>query len=502
MEISHSLGHSPSNGMTTDRTEGSKYGGRHRRNNEKTSSAKDQDRWKLDLLTALQENNWGPKNKDDMDKFSYQLHSSVQIDIEARFCKPILTRLYFSDLPDRIQHIPKAHQETFEWILNPRDSDAETARWDSLMDWLQSTNDNNPYWITGKPGSGKSTLMKHLFHDSRTSAYLGRWSGEHDLIKAGFFFWNSGTPMQMSRMGLLQSILHQALSYDRSLIRKVFNRRWDELTVFGGGRHAFTWSELRAAFETLISQTSTNFFFCIDGLDEFDGKSSELIELILDAAKYHNVKICVSSRPWPIFEDSFGSLSSLLLERLTHNDINNYVISKFNDNKYFVRLRTREPDRASRLVSNVVDKAAGVFLWVYVVVSELLDGLSNADRMSDLQTRLDSLPPDLEVLFNKLLEDLEPIYFTHACQLFRLILVHEQPHLLLLSFADEENTKSAMSAEIKPLTNDDVLDRLDIMERRLVAHCKCFLEVYDSWKNPNKVASSKCRLCRGNVERC
>lgn len=112
--------------------------------------------------------------------------------------------------------------------------------------------------------------------------------------------------------------------------------------------------------------------------------------------------------------------------------------------------------------------------------------------MVDLQTRLDALPPDLESLFEKLLNKLDPAYFKHACQLFRLILVHEQPHLLALAFADEADSNIAMKAEIQSLPKDEVSDWLDEMERRVVAHCKCFLDVHDYWGNPSKVANSKC----------
>lgn len=34
---------------------------------------------------------------------------------------------------------------------------------DSIAEWLESG--SGVYWISGKAGSGKSTLMKHLFWD-------------------------------------------------------------------------------------------------------------------------------------------------------------------------------------------------------------------------------------------------------------------------------------------------------------------------------------------------
>lgn len=143
-------------------------------------------------------------------------------------------------------------------------------------------------------------------------------------------------------------------------------------------------------------------------------------------------------------------------------------------------------------MNDIVDKAVGVFLWVYLVVGELLEGLSNADRMTDLQKRLRSLPPDLEALFKRLMRNLEPLYLRHACELFRLVLVHQQPRVIHLSFADDENTKSGLDARIRPFTEEEVLDRIDTMNRRLVAHCKCFLETDGPWTGSEKTDTCKC----------
>jgi hypothetical protein len=94
---------------------------------------------------------------------------------------------------------------------------------------------DNLFWATGKPGSGKSTLMKFLFNDNRTWKNLQRWSNGRPLVKAGFFFWNSGTVMQMSRMGLLQSILHTTLSNDEQTLKQLFKHRWQQFVALVAG---------------------------------------------------------------------------------------------------------------------------------------------------------------------------------------------------------------------------------------------------------------------------
>ena len=191
--------------------------------------------------------------------------------------------------------------------------------------------------------------------------------------------------MQMSRMGLLQSILHTSLECDRTTLLHLFKQRWQQFVGYGGGRQPLTWPELRTATETMISApvTPRNFFFMIDGLDEFDGDPKELVDLVLSMAKYPHVKICVSSRPWLVFSAAFADRPSLRVEHLTRDDVRKYIMSRFADDKHYARLSKLNPMGASALISNMTEKSAGVFLWVYLVVQSLLDGLSDGDRLSD-----------------------------------------------------------------------------------------------------------------------
>jgi len=417
--------------------------------------------------------------------------SSIAMDLEERFVNTILGRLYFADLPDRYESIPKAHQDTFQWVFKSGSQQHELNEQDSFVDWLSATNTKNIFWVTGKPGSGKSTLMKFMFNDDRTWDSLRAWTQGLPLVKAGFFFWNSGTAMQMSRIGLLQTLLHASLSHDKSTLMQLFQHRWQQFVGFGGGRQPFSWVELLQAFGTMVRapQTPTTFFFMIDGLDEFDGDPKDLVKLIISIAKYPHVKLCIASRPWLVFADAFEDRPSLRLEYLTSNDIRNYIGFFFATNKHYVRLSKLEPVRSASLISDVAEKSAGVFLWVYLVVQSLLDGLSNADRMSDLIARLETLPPGLEELYAKLLGSLDANYSKHAYQLFCLVIVRPRPLLLELYFADNEDDSSAIADEIRNLSSDQISHCLETMQQRLISRCKGFLEVEDWHSNPNVALS-------------
>ncbi|KAK7428063.1 hypothetical protein QQZ08_005495 [Neonectria magnoliae] len=72
----------------------------------------------------------------------------------------ILSSLSFHGMDARQESIPEAYKTTFNWIFQDEQSnvDGKMLGRPSFPKWLQ-TKDNSIYWITGKPGSGKSTLM-------------------------------------------------------------------------------------------------------------------------------------------------------------------------------------------------------------------------------------------------------------------------------------------------------------------------------------------------------
>jgi len=125
--------------------------------------------------------------------------------------------------------------------------------------------------------------------------------------------------MQMSQDGLLQSILYQILEKYPDLIPRLFPERWEAYNLFSHDPYQWTKQELLRAFTLLADEEPQNRSYClfIDGLDEFDGDHSDLNNLLKEVASAPHIKICVASRPWNVFEDSFGKKAFLMLQDLT-----------------------------------------------------------------------------------------------------------------------------------------------------------------------------------------
>lgn len=384
-------------------------------------------------------------------------------------------------MEERCQRIVKAHHRTFEWIYN--DPILDGGEWSNFVHWLQR--ESTHYWITGQPGSGKSSLMKFTREDQRTQDCLIKWAAPKKLVTAAFFFWKSGTQMQMSQRGLLQSLLFEVLSQCKDLVARVFPAHWEAFILFGGSvNDHWTETELECAFKRLIEETSSTVKFCfwIDGMDEFHGDPLSLIGLFARVlCSPYQVKFCVSSRPWTAFENVFGQSRKLVLQDLTRPDIQNFVTARLCAHPIFHQMQQREPECALQLRDGIVSKASGIFLWVELVLRSLLAGLTYGDRVSDLKRRLDSLPPDLDDLIMKILNSLDSFYFEQASQLFQLVRASLfPPTLLSLYLADEENPNFYAQCERRFLTYEELKFRVENMRRRVNSRCKGLLEMAPS----------------------
>lgn len=423
-------------------------------------------------------------------KFAAWKFSAEKSNAEEKF----LESLWFKNMGLRYSSIADAHAKTFEWIFQP-DSGTQSANslseiasnpsasQNSFIDWL--TRRSGIFWICGKAGSGKSTLMKYLSGHEETKSFLQSWAGEQPLVTASFYFWNAGTDLQKSQEGLLRSLLFEILSRDPGLIPAIFPRQWKASSTnytLSKLRH-WTRSELIEACYRLGQQQMVSLKVCffVDGLDEYSGDCGELVRLVRNLAQSsENLKFCLSSRPWSVFKNAFKAQNypRFSLEDLTKDDIRLYVQNKLGDNELFCIFAQKEL-RCQAFVTQIVEKANGVFLWVFLVVRSLLEGLRNEDRLSDLERRLRIIPADLEKFFRHMLNNIEDAYKDESARAFILALQSKEPlSLMTFSMLDEEKSDYAIDWEIRDMPDKEVNSRHEIMKKRLSSRCKDLLEVH------------------------
>ncbi len=398
---------------------------------------------------------------------SSNARAASQISVSLR----LLKTLRFNSMSFRYSKVAGAHGNTFQWMFQH-----------TFSHWL--TSEHPIFWISGKPGSGKSTLMKFLVDHKDIPRCLTNQVGGAKIIMASYFFWINGTEMQKSQEGLLRSLLYDLLRQEPHLIRFTFPDQAQLLDLGYTEDQLPPWEkhQLLTSFRRLLRSGITGSRVCIfiDGLDEYEGEHEELIQIVRDMAQAR-VKLCISSRPWNIFELAFGNdvVHKLYLEQFNRPDIELYVRDKLQSRPDFQAIRARHLE-ADHLILEIINKAQGVFLWVYLVVRSLIQGLLNWDRIEDLQRRLRAFPSDLDDFFRHILDSLDEAYRVQTARLFQVSLVAPQPlSLLNYWFIDmdevDEDFLSRMSNSA--LDAQELVARQEEMGKRLNGRFKGLLEV-------------------------
>jgi len=217
----------------------------------------------------------------------------------------------------------------------------------------------------------------------------------------------------------------------------------------------------------------------IDGVDEFNGDHFEMCHVLKELSMCPNFKIRLSSQPLNVFEDAFGlDLSQkLYIENLTRQDILNYAQDRLMDHP-----RSNETYFSQKLmlsvINSIIERAHGVFLWVFLVTKSLRNELINGDTIIELQRRLESLPTDLEPFFKHILDTIEPLCHQKMARILQIAVNAKEPLDLQLYQAYEYEDEDKDYALNKSIESSSKLDAtLNQCRRRLNARCGGLLEI-------------------------
>ena len=337
--------------------------------------------------------------------------------------RDFLESLHFHDMFARQQSIVPQSDGTYDWVLSGKspheahsrpkrniEHDAELRG--RLLQWLQ---DERPvFWVNGKAGSGKSTLMSFIESDNRTETALKIWARTRKLYTFSFFFWRPGSSLQKSIVGLLRSILYQVAKAIPAVVSRIISSR-PSLTHTDWTR-AKLLDALKIAFSACQHDANGSVCLLIDGLDEFEGSYSELLDVVLGLQSGSNIKMCVSSRPEISFANKFASLPSISLQDLNYDDIQRYVATQFES----------LGDNKADLIEKVTCRAEGIFLWAALVCQSLVAGYEVEDDGETMAERLSAVPSGLEDLFNSMFSRIDQLHRKDLALYFALLRWNEK----------------------------------------------------------------------------
>ena len=329
----------------------------------------------------------------------------------------------------RYATIKTAHTKTCRWLL-------KKPKYRDWLDINKATDDHGFLWIRGKPGSGKSTLMKFAVGNARKAT---------TETVVSFFFNARGEDLDKSTLGMYQSLLYQALKEIPDLQIVL-----DRLRPTVPQEECYTWKrdDLQNLFTAAIQSLGQHRLTCfIDALDECEeGQIRELVaflerldQIAIDSQTHFHV--CLSSRHYPHISIKNGVQLTLEGQEGHEEDIARYLSSELKGGK-----------QSDAIKEEILKRSSGIFLWVVLVV-QILNKEYDHGRVHALRRRLREIPDGLDKLFEDILtrdkENMEELVLCLQWILYaKRPLKREEVYHAILSGTDPEALSVSMSEEI------------------------------------------------------
>lgn len=292
-------------------------------------------------------------------------------------------------------HLSTAHPGSCQWLIKS----------DGFNTWLDSSDrTNRVLWLTGLPGTGKSTLAaKAADHIQRS-------------LECQFHFLLESHPIKRSAAYCMRVIAYQMASEHPDFAERLLRLHQD--TQFTAVSQSFQviWETI---FENIVFQMDfgSTLYWVIDGLDEADTPVL-LVRHLIQIQSRNPIKVLLLSRPK-------RELTSLVGSRVNSVSIEPILIEHtMADIQSFVSSATSEvlPQDSRHLqglvVAQIANRAEGSFLWTRLALDSLWD---NWHTQTDIDTALGKIPHDMKALYERMIGNVKSQPARHQEIAFRVL---------------------------------------------------------------------------------
>lgn len=324
----------------------------------------------------------------------------------------------------------------------------DVVRMSGSCEWLiekvkfqqwRDTAESQMYWISAKPATGKSVLsgyvINHLKDLNRDCAFYFFAHGDNVKSSIGSFLRSIAWQMAFIHREILQTVL-EICGKDPQLGKMDYRTIWRKLFLDG----------------VLRVKLDRPQYWVVDALDECKS-DSELVSLLLKVEEICPVRILVTSRNRlashrQIVHSKINVASEEILADDTKRDILLYLEANMD------HMPSIDEEDRQKMVFQILQKSAGCFLWVSLVLQELRQVHTSAE----IRQVLEDVPSDMDELYSRILESMS-----------------RAPYGKLLAKAIL--TWTVCSA--RPLTTDelyhalqiDIQDTIDSVEKSITTSC-------------------------------
>jgi hypothetical protein len=263
---------------------------------------------------------------------------------------------------NRLTEIVEPSEHTLDWLWKDDTN---------FTHWLAEGRDT--FWVNGKPGSGKSVLMKEVSSGAQKKHMKPK------SITARHFFNSRGTAKEQSFEAFLRSILKQILEQAPDMFEFVVHRFREQdhkfpFAFWKANRAETPWTlrTLKDTLNDIVAGSSCIDAICIfvDALDECENMSiggfGSYFKQLCDRATTIDIKICCSSRHVP---DDFLT-EGAKCRGLVIQDKNSEAIARFVNDRWASTVSSSESsteetgENLQTFKNDIIARADGVFLWV------------------------------------------------------------------------------------------------------------------------------------------
>jgi hypothetical protein len=240
------------------------------------------------------------------------------------------------------------------------------------------------FWLRGDPATGKSIATGHV------ARYL-----EERNIECSIFFFRHSITGKSTAANMLCSLAWQ-MAFSNTYIREQLLSMQDDGITLDRNDSSMLWKTIFLA-RIFPIELHQDHFWIIDALDE-STDCEILCSLLAKVNKSTKLRVFISSRPVPTMERIFSQekvatvMESTSLET-TLKDIRIYL------DLHADHLPVNSEEERESLVSQIVEKSNGNFLWTTLVVKELEQAVTQ-ERVNQI---LHSVPKGIDDLYLRIL---------------------------------------------------------------------------------------------------